>query len=76
MAIIGNQNVLRLEIPVVDSKGVAILDSIQELEEHVLGESIISNKAASFSDVAEKVTFRAVLDHNECAVGAVQDAQQ
>lgn len=76
MSIIGNQYVLRLEIPVVDPKRVAELNGIQKLEEHVLGKSIISDESSSLSDVAEKVTFRAVLDHNECAVGAVQDTHQ
>lgn len=76
MAVVGNQNVLRLEIPVVDSNGVTELNGVQKLKEDVLSESVISNKAAAFSDVAEEITFWAVLDYNECAVGAVQDAHQ
>lgn len=76
MAIIGNQNVLRLEVPVVDPKGMAVLDGIQKLEEHVLGKSVVTNEASSLSDIAEKVTFRAVLDDNERAVGAIHDAHQ
>jgi hypothetical protein len=62
------QNVLWLEVPVVDSNGVAVLYGIQNLEESSLGKGIITNKLASFGDVGEEVSFRAVLDDNVCAV--------
>lgn len=76
MAVISNQNILGLEVTVVDPDGVAELNSVQQLEEDVLGKSVISNETASLGNVAEQITFRAVLDYNKCAVGAVQNAHQ
>lgn len=76
MAIIGNQYVLRLEIPVVNSYGMAELHSVQDLEEGMLGKPVVPDKASTLSDVAKQIAFRAVLEHDKGAVGAVQDAHQ
>lgn len=76
VAVIGNQNVLRLEVPVVDPDGMAKLNSIQKLEKDVLGKLIVSNEAAALGNVAEKITFGAVLNHDKCAVGTVQYAHE
>lgn len=75
-ALVSHQNVLRLEVPVVDSNGVAVLDGIQDLEEGPLGKSIITNKLALFGDVGEQVTFGAVLNDNVGAVRGVHDLYQ
>lgn len=73
---VGDQNVFWLEIPMVDSNGVTILNSVQDLEENVFGKSIITDKVSLFSDVGEQVAFRAVFEHNESAVRAIQNAHQ
>ena len=50
-ALVGDQNVLRLEIPVVDSNRMAVLNSIQDLKESTFGPVIITNELALLSDV-------------------------
>lgn len=75
-ALVGDQNVLRLQIPVVDSDRVAVFNSIQDLEESTLSPVIVTNELALLSDVGKQVTFRAVLDHNVCAVRSVHDLDQ
>lgn len=50
-ALVGDQDVLRLQIPMVDSDGVAIFNSIQDLEEGTLSPVIVTNELALLSDV-------------------------
>jgi hypothetical protein len=45
------QNILRLEIPVVDSNGMAELNGVQELEKDMFGQSVVTHEAALFGDV-------------------------
>lgn len=71
-----NQNVLRLQVPVVDPDGMAELDGIQDLQESMFGELVVAHKPAMFSDVREQVAFGAELHYNERAVRALEDAQQ
>lgn len=66
--------VLRLQVAVVDSQGVAVSYGIQELEKDMLAKSIVSNKSAMLGNVREEVAFRAELDHDKRAVRAVEDA--
>jgi hypothetical protein len=50
-SLVSDENVLRLEVPVVDSNGVAVLDGIQNLKEGALGHGIIPNVLALLGDV-------------------------
>ena len=50
-ALVGDQDVLRLQVSVVDPNGMAIFNSIQDLEEGSLGKSIITDELTPFSDV-------------------------
>ena len=50
-ALVSHQNVLRLQVPVVDSNGVAVLNGIQDLEKSPLGKGIVPNELTLFSDV-------------------------
>ena len=50
-ALVSYQDVLRLQIPVVDSNGMAVLHGIQDLEKGPLGKSIITNVLALLGDV-------------------------
>lgn len=75
-SLVSHQNVLRLEVPMVNSYGMAILYSIQDLEKSSLGESIVTNVLPSFCDVREKIALRAVLNDNICAVRRVHDLNQ
>jgi CO dehydrogenase/acetyl-CoA synthase beta subunit len=75
-ALVGDQDVLRLQIPVVDSNRVAVFNSIQNLEESTLSPVIVTNELALLSDVGEQVTFRAVLHDNVCAIRGIHDLDQ
>lgn len=75
-SIICDENVLRLEIPVVDSNGVAVVYSIQDLEESPLGKSVITDILSLLGDVGEEITLRAVLDDHEGAVRRIQNLYQ
>ena len=75
-SLVSHQNVLRLEVPVVDSNGVAVLNGIQDLEESPLGKGIITNVLALFGDVGEQVTLWAILNDNVCAVRGVHNLYQ
>ena len=50
-ALVGDQDVLRLQIPVVDSNRMAVLNSIQDLKESTFGPVIITNELALLSDI-------------------------
>ena len=75
-AIVSHQNVLRFEVPVVNSNGMAVLHSVQDLEKGPLGKRIVANVLALLGDVREQVTFRAVLDDDVGAVRGVHDLYQ
>jgi len=46
-----DKNVLRLEVAVVDAHGMAVLDGIQELKEHLSSQSVVSNISSLLGDV-------------------------
>lgn len=75
-ALVGDQDILWLQVPVVDSNRVAVFNSIQDLEESTLSPVIVTNEFALLSDVGEQVTFRAVLHDNVCAVRSIHNLDQ
>lgn len=75
-SLVSHQNVLRFQVPVVDSNRMAVLHGIQDLEEGALGKRIIANILALLGDVGKQITFRAVFDDNVCAVRGVHDFYQ
>lgn len=52
------------------------MDSIQDLQEGMLGQLIIAHESALFGDVGEKITLGTVFDHDKGAVRAVKNAEQ
>lgn len=60
----------------VDSNGVAVLNSIQDLKKSALSPVIVTNELALLSDVGKQITFRAVLDDNIGAVRSIHDLYQ
>lgn len=72
-ALVGDQDVLRFQVPVIDSNRMAVLHGIQNLEESSLGKGIITNVLALLSDVGEEIAFWAVLNNNVCAVRSIHD---
>jgi hypothetical protein len=75
-AFVGDENVLRLQISVVNSNGMAILHGFQDLKENGFSQEIITNISSLFSDVGEQITFGAVLKNNVYAVRRVHDLDQ
>ena len=75
-ALVGDQDILRLQIAMVDSHGMTEQDGIQDLKERMFGEIVVSDKTALFSDVGEEVAFRTKLEHHKGAVRAVENAYQ
>lgn len=73
---VSHQDILRFEIPVVDSNRVAIHNSIENLEESLLGEEIITNKVASFSDAGKQIAFRTEFNDHEGTVNRIHYANQ
>lgn len=73
---VGDQDVLRLQVPVVNTNRMTKLDCIQNLQEGMLGEEVVSNESALFGDVGKQIAFWTVLDHHECAVWAVKNLDQ
>lgn len=70
------QDVLRLQIPVVDSNGVTIFNGIKDLEKSSPGKSVITNVFPAFGYVGKEVTLRTVLDNNVGAIWRVHDFYQ
>jgi hypothetical protein len=75
-AFVGDQHILRLQIPVVNSDGMTVLHGIQNLKKGSLDKIIIANILALLSDVREQITFWAVLDYDISAIWGVHNLDQ
>jgi len=71
-AIVHHKDVLRLEVPMIDSARVAMLDSRKNLQKHVSRLHVVADILALLGDLGKKVTFRAVLKDDICAVRALE----
>jgi hypothetical protein len=60
----------------IDSQGVTVFDSIQELQENPLGQNVVSDKITMLCDVGEEITFRAKFNDDISAVDSMQDFDQ
>lgn len=59
----------------VDSQVVAVLHGIQDLEENVPGQFILTNILTTFSNIQEEITLRAILENNVDAVGIIHNLE-
>jgi len=75
-AIVHHKDVLRLEVPVVDSARVAVLDSRNNLQKYISGLHVVTNILTLLGDLGKKVTFGAVLKHDIRAIRALQGLMQ
>jgi hypothetical protein len=75
-ALVSDKNVLRLQIPVVDSDRMAVLYGIQDLEKGALDQVFVADILALLGDVGEQVTFWAVFHYDISAVRSVHDLDQ
>lgn len=71
VTMVGDQDVLRLQVPMVDSELVAVIDGIEDLKEDLLGELVIADILSTLCDVEEQVTFRAELENDEYTIDIV-----
>ena len=60
----------------VDVLRVAVVDSIQDLQEDRLGQAVVADIAAAFGDVGKEIAVGAVLDDDKGAVGRVHDLDE
>ena len=75
VSIVCHQDVFRLEISVVYSQLMAMLDGIQYLEEDIPAEFILANVLAQLGDIEEQVTLGAVLQNDVDAVRVIHDLE-
>ena len=68
--VIEAEDVLWLQISVVDTERVAVLDSVEQLQEDVLDEAIVPKIAAAMQDLGEEIVIRRII-HNDICVGAL-----
>jgi hypothetical protein len=72
---IGYQDVLRLQVPVIDPNGMAVFYGIQDLKKDSLGKIILTDILATLGDIVEQITLRAKLQNDIDTVGVVDDLQ-
>jgi hypothetical protein len=75
-ATLGNQYVLRLQVPVVHTQPMAVGYSIQDLQKSILCGSIITNILTSFCNIREEIPLRAVLHDHIDMVRSIHNPQK
>jgi len=70
------QNVFRLEVPMVDSKPMAVGNGFQNLKKCILCSNIITNIPTSLCNIAKEISFRAVLHDHVGVFTAIHDPQK
>jgi hypothetical protein len=60
----------------VDSTAMAVLNSIQDLEESAPGKLVVADKIALFCNVAKEIPLRAIFDDNIRAIGGIENLHQ
>lgn len=71
--LIRHQDVLRLQIPMVDSERMAEIDGIQDLNEYALHQGVIPDEVAFVGDTGEQIPLRTELDDHIDAVSRIHD---
>ena len=66
----------RLQIAVCNSMGMYEADGVQNLEESVLGQTVIADESSLFGDIGKEVSFRAEFHDHKGTVRTVEDANQ
>jgi len=75
LSVVRNKDVLRLQVPVVDSERVAVFNGIQYLQENSLGKIVVPDILTTFSDVEKQVTLRAIFQNDIDAVRVVNNLE-
>lgn len=72
-AMILDKDILRLQVPVVNTNGMAELYSIQDLKENGSGQHVVAKVTSTLGNIGKEITLRAVLEDYEGAIRAVHD---
>ena len=73
---IGDEDVLRLEVAVIDAQIMTKLNGAQDLQEDRLDQEIVADEMALFGDAGEEVPSRTEFEDNVRAFGGIHDAGQ
>jgi hypothetical protein len=66
------QNILRLQIAVIDTKAMAILDCVKQLQEDMLDKSVISQIPTAVQNLAEQISIAGIF-HDDVRVTILLD---
>jgi hypothetical protein len=61
---------------VVDSQRVAVIDRIEKLEEYVFDEVVSAKITSLLQNLAEQITIRTVIHHDECTIFLFNDTME
>ena len=75
-AIVEAENILRLQVTVINTETVTILNCIEQLEEHILNQCVVPEIAAAMQYLCEQVMVRCVVQDNIGAVVILHDTVQ
>lgn len=73
---VGDEDVLRLEVPMVDSNRMAEVHGIQNLQEGTFGHEVITQIMAALRDIGKEITFGAEFEDYKGAVIGIHDLDQ
>ena len=73
LASVRNEHVLRFQVPVIYSYRMTMNHGIQDLQESLLGQRVVSWEQTSFGDGGEQITLPAVFEHDESAILGFHD---
>ena len=74
VAVVEAENVLWLEVAVIDTKAMAILNCVKQLQEDVFDQNVVAKIAAIMEDLREQVVVRGVVQDNIRPVVFLDDA--
>jgi hypothetical protein len=75
-AIVEAENILRLQVTVINTETMTILNCIEQLKEYVLNQSVVPEIAAAMQYLREQVVVRCVVHDNIGAVVVLNDTMQ
>lgn len=70
------ENIFWLQISVVNSERVAVLDCIDELQEDIFDEVVLSKISAAVEDLCEQIVVRGIVHHDVGVISLLNDTMQ
>jgi len=75
-AVVEAENVLWLQVSVVNTERVAVFHCVEQLEEDVLDESIVSEITATMQDLGEEIVVRCIVHDDVGMISLINDAME